>query len=199
MEDTQLIALQYKEHDPMKRKMFLDQSIASGEDTEGNAIRKELWDIRYSAVSETGDGRADGYLGLWMSLEYNRDAGRRFFGMKSAKKEIGKHLEKLKFREFQQGDALRQELLYKECCHMVKTYMELCEKDKNYNTIICGIVPIGEKGAKNKLQIDIYETAVQLPVNLDMQEELGIITRAAREAYEKHFPGEGGLDAKTGK
>ena len=106
--------------------------------------------------------------------------------MKSAKKEIGKHLEKLKFREFQQGDALRQELLYKECCHMVKTYMELCEKDKNYNTIICGIVPIGEKGAKNKLQIDIYETAV-------------IITRAAREAYEKHFPGEGGLDAKTGK
>ena len=82
---------------------------------------------------------------------------------------------------------------------MVKTYMELCEKDKNYNTIICGIVPIGEKGAKNKLQIDIYETAVQLPANLDMQEELGIITRAAREAYEKHFPGEGGLDAKTGK
>ena len=113
MEDTQLIALYYKEHDPMKRKMFLDQSIAAGEDTEGNAIRKELWDIRYSAVSETGDGRADGYLGLWMSLEYNRDAGRRFFGMKSAKKEIGKHLEKLKFREFQQGDALRQELLYK--------------------------------------------------------------------------------------
>ena len=52
----------------MKRKMFLDQSIAAGEDTEGNAIRKELWDIRYSAVSETGDGRADGYLGLWMSL-----------------------------------------------------------------------------------------------------------------------------------
>ena len=136
---------------------------------------------------------------ILMSLEYNRDAGRRFFGMKSAKKEIGKHLEKLKFREFQQGDALRQELLYKECCHMVKTYMELCEKDKNYNTIICGIVPIGEKGAKNKLQVDIYETAVQLPVNLDMQEELGIITRAAREAYEKHFPGEGGLDAKTGK
>ena len=63
MEDTQLIALYYKEHDPMKRKMFLDQSIAAGEDTEGNAIRKELWDIRYSAVSETGDGRADGIFG----------------------------------------------------------------------------------------------------------------------------------------
>lgn len=87
MEDTQLIALYYKEHDPMKRKMFLDQSIAAGEDTEGNAIRKELWDIRYSAVSETGDGRADGYLGLWMSLNTTgMPAGDSC--MKSAKKEI---------------------------------------------------------------------------------------------------------------
>ncbi len=30
MTDTPTIALYYKEHDPMKRKMFLDQSIAAG-------------------------------------------------------------------------------------------------------------------------------------------------------------------------
>ncbi len=34
MEDTQLIALYYKEHDPMKRKMFFFFFIAAGEDTE---------------------------------------------------------------------------------------------------------------------------------------------------------------------
>ena len=40
----------------MKRKMFLDQSIAAGEDEVANAVRKELWELRYgepSAVSYT--------------------------------------------------------------------------------------------------------------------------------------------------
>ena len=47
MTDTPIIALYYREHDPMKRKMFLDQSIAAGEDEEANAVRKELWELRY--------------------------------------------------------------------------------------------------------------------------------------------------------
>ena len=52
MTDTPTIALYYKEHDPMKRKMFLDQSIAAGEDEEANAVRKEIWEIRYGGPSE---------------------------------------------------------------------------------------------------------------------------------------------------
>lgn len=32
--DTPIIALYYRESDPMKRKMFLDQSIAAGEEEE---------------------------------------------------------------------------------------------------------------------------------------------------------------------
>lgn len=39
--DTPIIALYYRESDPMKRKMFLDQSIAAGEEEEANAIRKD--------------------------------------------------------------------------------------------------------------------------------------------------------------
>ena len=75
MTDTPTIALYYKEHDPMKRKMFLDQSIAAGEDEEANAVRKELWELRYGEPSEAGSGtRADGYLALWMAMEYNRKA-----------------------------------------------------------------------------------------------------------------------------
>lgn len=63
MTDTPTIALYYREHDPMKRKMFLDQSIAAGEDEEANAVRKELWELRYGEPSEAGSGtRADGYL-----------------------------------------------------------------------------------------------------------------------------------------
>ena len=194
MTDTPTIALYYKEHDPMKRKMFLDQSIAAGEDEEANAVRKELWELRYGGPSELGpDTRADGYLALWMAMEYSKDTASKFFGVKRARKEIEKNLDRLKFKELQEKSELHRELLYRECCHMVKTYMELCEKDKTYNTTLFGIVPINEKNAKSKLQGDIYHTAVRLPEEINMQQELEIITRAAREAYEDHFPGEGGL------
>ena len=194
MTDTPTIALYYKEHDPMKRKMFLDQSIAAGEDEEANAVRKEIWEIRYGGPSELGpDTRAYGYLALWMAMEYSKDAAGRMFGGKRARKEVEKNLARMKFKELQEKSELHRELLYRECCHMVKTYMELCEKDKTYNTTLCGIVHISEKSAKNKLQNDIYTTAVAFPEEINMQQELEIITKAAREAYEDHFPGEGGL------
>ena len=117
MTDTPTIALYYREHDPMKRKMFLDQSIAAGEDEEANAVRKELWELRYGEPSEAGSGtRADGYLALWMAMEYNKDTAGKLFGLKRARKEIEKNLARLKFREMQEKSELHRELLYRECC-----------------------------------------------------------------------------------
>ncbi len=193
--DTPTIAQYYREADPMKRKALLEQSIEAGEEPEANAIRKELWDLRYEGPSELGPKtRADGYLGLWMLMEFNRDAGKRIFGGKSARKEIVKSLSKLKFKEIREKSVLHEELLYRECCHVVKLYMELSEKDKSYNSVLCGILTMNSEKAKKKLQHDIYETAILLPPSIGMEEELELITKAAREMYEVHFPGEGGIE-----
>ncbi len=191
--DTPTIAKYYREKEPMERLKLLEQSIAAEEDPEGNKIRKELWEIRYSDKSEVGDTRADGYLGLWMTMEFNRNSGSRFFGTRSAKKELGKYLTKLKFQEIQEKGGLYQELLYRECCHMVLVYMDLCQTDKSYNTTLCGLIHIKEDSAKSKLQRDIKETAVDLPGALGMEAELGIITRAAREIYRQYYPNEGNI------
>ncbi|MDO5781592.1 MAG: hypothetical protein Q4P27_03965 [Eubacteriales bacterium] len=191
--DTPTIAKYYREKEPMERLKLLEQSIAAEEDPEGNRIRKELWEIRYSDESEAGDTRADGYLGLWMTMEFNRNSSSRFFGTRSAKKEIGKYLTKLKFQEIQEKGGLYQELLYRECCHMVLVYMDLCQTDKSYNTTLCGLIHIKEDSAKSKLQRDIRETAVDLPGTLGMESELGIITRAAREIYRQYYPNEGNI------
>lgn len=191
--DTPTIAKYYREKEPMERLKLLEQSIAAEEDPEGNKIRKELWDIRYSDKSEAGDTRADGYLGLWMTMEFNRNSGSRFFGTRGAKKEIGKYLTKLKFQEIQEKGGLYEELLYRECCHMVLVYMDLCQTDKSYNTTLCGLIHIKEDSARSKLQRDIRETAVDLPGALGMEAELGIITRAAREIYRQYYPNEGNI------
>ena len=183
MTDTPTIALYYREHDPLKRKMFLEQSIAAGEDEEANAIRKELWELRYQGRTESGsDTPADGYLALWMAMEFNKGASGRFFGAKGARKEIVKNLEKLKFKEFQEKSDLHRELLYRECCHMVKTYMELCEKDKTYNTTLCGIVPISEKTAK-LLNLQVGDTITLERENEEFRAKVAVIT----ENYMGHY------------
>lgn len=192
--DTPTIAAYYREADPMKRKALLDQSIAGGEDAEGNAVRRELWEIRYRNKSEANaEERADGFLALWMALEFNRGADKKWFAIKRARKEISKQLEKMNFAEISRKSELHKELLYRECCHLVKLYMELCEKDKNYNNMLCGLLSLSSERSKEKLQTDIRETAIVLPAALQMEEELGMIMQAAREMYELHFPGEGGI------
>ena len=191
--DTPTIAANYREADPMKRKQLLDQSEAAGEEPEANKIRREIWEARYHEKGENGS-LADGFLKLWMAMEFNRNSGNRWFtGSRGARKEIGKELAAVKFHEIRQKSGLHEQLLYRECCHLVDLYMNLCSHDKSYNTIICGIITNSKDSAKAKLQKDIYETAVRLPGELNMQEELGLITKAAREIYEIQFPGEGGL------
>lgn len=188
--DTPTIAEYYREADPRKRKALLEQALASGEDMEANGIRREIWEARYS---DDGTNVADGYLKFWMAMEFNKNAGSRWFGVKSAQKEIRKELDSVKYTEFLNKSELHKELLYRECCHLIKLYMDLCKTDRSYNSMLCGIITIKEDDAKAKLQKDIYKTAVCLPKDIGMEKELELLTRAAREMYELHFPGEGGL------
>lgn len=194
--DTPTITQYYREADPAKRLALLNMSIEAGEEPELNEIRKELWNIRYQDKSEVGgDTRADGLIALWMIMEFNKDSGRRFMGVRGGRKEILKQLDKMKFQEIRSKGKDYEDLLYRECCHMVKTYMELSESDKAYNSTLFGILKISSEQAKDKLKADIYHTAVKLPQTLKLEEELGMVTRAAREMYELHFPGEGSLGA----
>lgn len=190
--DTPTLTAYYREHEPMKRKELLEQSIREQEDPEGNEIRREIWEIRYKERSQVEpQSRADGYLALWMVMQFNRDAAKKFFGPKSAQKEIQKQVEKLQFKELKAKGPRHEELLYQECCHLVRTYMELCQQDRNYNSALCGLITISDNKSRDKLKTDIYRTAIALPSSIGMEEELGMITRAAKEMYELQFPGEG--------
>lgn len=185
--DTPIIAQYYKETDPAKRRALLEQSIASNEDAEANEVRKEILDSRYKGIMSDGTV-ADGYLKFWMALEFNRNAGHKVFGAGRAQKEIRKELDDVKFRELRAKSPLHEELLYRECVHLVNLYIDLCERDKNYNSVLCGLMTIKKENAVAKLQKDIYETAIQLPQEIGLSDDLDLITKAAREVYAFRFP-----------
>ncbi|MDO4647391.1 MAG: hypothetical protein Q4B26_01985 [Eubacteriales bacterium] len=192
---TPTLAAYYKEQDPDKRKKLLDQSIELQEEPENNEIRQKLWEIRYAEKSQArAGGRADAYLAMWMAMEFNRGAGKKVFRQKGARKELKKHVDKLQFEKFLNGSEAEQEMLYQECVHMVKLYMSLCKEDKSYNSYFGGIINMKKDAVNDKIKRDIYETAVELPTDLEIK-ELEILVRAAKEAFEEFYPGEGGIIA----
>lgn len=96
--DTPTIAQYYRETDPAKRKELLEQAIAEEGATEENQARREIWDARYSMKSDLG-GQADGYLKFWMTIEFNRTSGNRWFTSKGARKGLQKELDQVHFHE----------------------------------------------------------------------------------------------------
>ena len=57
-------------------------------------------------------------------------------------------LDDVKFREIRAKSPLHEELLYRECKHLVKFYMTLCAQDKNYNSILCGLITIKKESSE---------------------------------------------------
>lgn len=187
--DTPTIAEYYKEKDPMKRRKLLDKSIEAGEEPQENQIRQELWEIRYQDKSEAGQGgRSDGYLGMWMAMEFEKGSANRLFGIKSARKSLQKHIDKLKLKEMSEKSELHAQLLYREWYHAVVLYLQLSQTDRNYSSYLLGMLSMKEADLNNKIKNDIYKTAIALPEQIKMTEELDVITRAAKAVYRDFFP-----------
>lgn len=186
--DTPIIEKYYREQDPMKRKKILEKSIAAGEEPEKNAVRKELWEARYSETSDMGAGtRADGFLRMWMNMGFNKNTAGKMFGGKSARKTIVKEIERTRFLEMKKKSPLHEELLYRECIHLVDIYINLCRNDRSYTTYLCGIMKYKEADVIAKLRKDVWETGVKVPEDFKLEEELDLLIKATKEVYELHF------------
>ena len=189
--DTPTIAAYYKEQDPAKRKKLLEKSVAAGEEPEANEIRKKLWNIRYRDKSSVDPKtRADAFLGLWMVLEFNRNAGGKMFGKNRARKEILKELDKNRIPELLEESELSKKLIYRECYHLVKMYSDLCETDRSYGSTLFGLFSMKENDLKAKVKADLYETGVKLAQDLELEKELAPVIKAAQEVLEYKFPDE---------
>ena len=185
---SSILEAYYNEKDPVRRLKYLKKSIAQGEEPEANAIRQELWDIRYQEKTGEGkDSRADGYMGLWMNMEFEKGGSKRFFGVSSARKNLSKIMKKLRLEEYENKSELHKELLYREYCHTVETYIALSESDKNYNTYLFGLLSMKEESSRSKLKEDVIETGVKLPQEIGMEKEFALLTKAVQEVHARYF------------
>lgn len=128
----------YDELDARRRKEMLDSAIENGEgNPEENAVRQKLWALRYGQPKKNMPP-ADGYAGLWITMNlWRRDTASRF-RVRAAVKELGGMLRQLGI-DAPQASGLEQELVYQELVHAVRLYLSTCAEG-SYNTRFLGMV-----------------------------------------------------------
>ena len=181
----------YDELDARRRKEMLDSAIENGEgNPEENAVRQKLWALRYGQPKKNMPP-ADGYAGLWITMNlWRRDTASRF-RVRAAVKELGGMLRQLGI-DAPQASGLEQELVYQELVHAVRLYLSTCAEG-SYNTRFLGMVRLKPEQLLEKIVAEIYGVAYELPEKLGMAAQFAPLRRAAYEAFSAAYPDEVGL------
>ena len=170
----------YTESSPARRRQILDAAMETQSDPEADEIRLQIWNLRYAKARENGkSGRADGYLKLWMDLRYRAENPPGRFYVKKTQKRLERELEELGFFQFYDQS---QTLLFQECLHTARLYVKLCFSDRNYTSMILGMMPMKEGRVQDKVSKDLKKLYEDLPKVLEIPKPLELMLSAAKEA-----------------
>ena len=175
----------YQEKDAKKRLALLEEAIQAGEgDETENAIRKKLWGLRYGQQAKKNAPLPDGYVGLWVALNYHRQ-DRSYFRLRGAVREIEGRMHDLGFDSLQSEQE--QQLLHRELMHAVSLYLSTCSEG-SYNTQAFGLMKMKQENLIQKIAAEIQDVTCDLPARLNLTEQLTPLRKAAFETFCETFP-----------
>lgn len=185
-EDRETLRGYYEEINPGKRKKMLLRALETQEDPQISRIQREIWERRYSAPldKDTG-GKADGYLRLWIDLKTLVENPPGRFWVKKEQRNLQAKLDKLGFSEFYKRGDMARDLLYQECLHVSRVYVHLCFSDRNYSSVVLGMMQMKKKSVQNKIVSDLRGIYRDLPEIIQIPEPLNLLLQAAKETEEK--------------
>ena len=182
-EDRRELRDYYVESSPARRRQILNVAMETQSDPEADEIRLQIWKLRYAKARENGkSGRADGYLKLWMDLRYLAENPPGRFSVKKTQKRMERELEELGFFQFYDQSEQSRMLLFQECLHTARLYVKLCFSDRNYTSMILGMMPMKEGRVQDKVSKDLKKLYEDLPKVVEIPKPLELMLSAAKEA-----------------
>lgn len=171
--EKDLLTKYYTEQKPEKRLEILDAMISQGIDAENNEARRKIFDIRYPKKKKQ---YADQFMAFWLTLKMYSVNGIK-------EREYVRVCEKIK-EEIAKLSNAPQEILLEEWKHLISLYADVCKTDRNYGSIIFGLVKLEDNVIENKIQKDISRIGIAFPEEIGLKNELAIITEATKSVYE---------------
>ena len=81
-----------------------------------------------------------------------------------------------------------KKVLYEELCHGVGFYIKLCQMDRQYGSLLMGIMKMKPKDLVTKIGNELNKLTVEVPKYLEQEEEFVMLTKAAKEVFWKEYP-----------
>lgn len=186
-DSSELEDLYYKELNYAKRKELLDQLLEIDADSPENNLRRKIYNHRYAPVK--GSPQADAFIRGWMTLEYLKAVHNKFlFTKRQKEKELKSLREDWMLDEFSASGEIGEHLMFREFYHLVSVYIDSCQRDRSYNSVLLGLGKIKSGTFHSKIADDIFSVAYTLPKDLGIKDELKTFTRAATQCFCDHFP-----------
>ena len=177
----------YRELKRDKRKAILEAAIAEEGMSPENELRTKLLESRYGRQLEKGQS-VDYFIRGWMTLRFLLNSSKSFMFKKKARKELDNVKKDWKFDLAAEYGEAGQKVLYQELCNLTRVYLDLCQKDRNYGSILFGLGRVKEETLMSKIGRDIYSVAYEIPQLIGAEEELKLFTDAATRTLTEVFP-----------
>ncbi len=178
-----------RETDRNRRRSILDRVIGEYPDSKEAEIRQKLWDARYD--------KKNGYdIDYFIRGFVNLQSLKRRIYLPGEKKRMRKEIEGIK-KDWQYdlcatyGEA-GENALHDELYNMTLLYIELCKKDKVYNSLLWGLGHISQTKQAKKIVEEIYEVAEDIPAKIEASDDFRPFTKAALDALRSVYPEETG-------
>ena len=176
-----------RETDRARRRDILERVRKEYPDDKGVEIRQRLWDARYD--------NKNGYdVDYFIRGFINLQSLKRRVYLPGEKRRLRREIESIK-KDWQFAECLSYgetgaNALYDELFNMTLLYIELCRRDKTYNSVLWGLGHIAEDKQTQKVINEIKEIAEAIPAKVEAKEELEPFPKAAMDALRSAYPNE---------
>lgn len=173
--------------EPSKRKELFKSCIDAFPKDKLNTLRKELWSLRYTDPKTKTD-TVDMFLWQCVNLLYiYKTSGMPLFN-KSGTKEILKIKKTMGFEQAQKYGSEGQKILYQEFFNAAQRYYQVCSGDKYYHKKLFGLAVMRNDEYQKKLTQDAWRLAEGLKERFQLNGEMDLFCKAAKDAYFKFEP-----------
>ena len=171
-----------------ERLQILEARLNSGEADEKDQIRKKMWELRYQKRDKMPEG-VDYFIRSWMELFFiSKKMGKMFHKKERYAKDLVQIKNDFGFELAKEYGEAGEDVLYEELRHGVGLYIKLCQIDRQYGSVLCGIMKMKPKDLVIKIGNELHKITVEVPKFLEQEEEFALLTKACKEAFWNVYP-----------
>lgn len=177
----------YHETDREEREEIFQLGLKEEGETRENEFRKKLWERRYTPVKKE-KGEVDHFFKGFLTMDTLGRTKPGFFTAKTIRREIASLNTVWGMDLAEEYGEMGRTLHYEEMKHLARTYISICQDDRNFSTMILGVGKLSKEKLAEKIADKIWFLTREVPRLHQFEKTVEPFTEALIEVYFEMYP-----------